>query len=61
MDLKGRKTKAARECLKYNEKVDLVYVTSDLNCFANRNAAVTNASDLADKEIDVFTREELDK
>jgi len=56
MDVNANKVQAAQNCLAYNPAINTVFVTSNLGCFANKNAAVNHARGLTDKEIDVFIR-----
>ncbi|MEB0248841.1 hypothetical protein QN344_01780 [Mucilaginibacter sp. 5B2] len=58
MEVNQQRAEAAKACFDFNKKnLNTVNVTSDLECFGDRNAAVNHARGLEDSSIDVFDRE----
>jgi len=57
VEVNQKKAEAAKDCFEFNKKLNTVNVTSDLQCFSDRNAAVNHARTLEDSSIDVFDRE----
>ncbi|PLW89988.1 hypothetical protein [Mucilaginibacter sp.] len=57
MEVNQQRAEAAKACFDFNKNLNTVNVTSDLECFGDRNAAVNHARGLEDSSIDVFDRE----
>jgi len=58
VEVNKKRAAAAKDCFKYNPKLNEVHVTDDLECFGDRSNAVNHARTLEDKTIDVFIRDE---
>jgi hypothetical protein len=56
-----KKIDAAKACFAFNKLLKTCHVTSDLECFEDRNHAVNHARTLEDKGIEVFNRGEEDQ
>lgn len=52
-----QKANAAQAYFKFNPNLKTVFITSCLTGFADKNSAVNHAHKLADKDIDIFTRD----
>jgi hypothetical protein len=57
VEVNQQRAEAAKACFDFNKNLNTVNVTSDLECFGDRNAAVNHARTLEDSTIDVFDRE----